>query len=163
MLDSVLTSGGVPTEEEVAEIARVLDEHGVTLYDTAEGYGFGESEKRVTHALRGLRHRPAVVMTKFMPTVWRWTRGAFFESLRRSTDRLGAAPDVYFIHTPVHPRFLQWVDCAFEAKRRGLVGAVGLSNCAHDDVAAALRVADHYGDTIAANQVSTSSCLRSVI
>ncbi len=148
-----MTGGGVPTDEDLVEIAEILNKNGVNLYDSAEGYGFGESEKRLTRAVRGLSPAP-LLMTKFMPTAWRWTREAFFESLRRSSERLGSVPDVYFVHTPVHPLFLQWVACAFEAKRRGLVKAVGLSNCSYDDVVAALEVAERYKDTLAANQVS---------
>ena len=154
-LDSVMTNGGVPSDAELEEVCRVLRDNGVTLYDTAEGYGFGESEKRVALAARSMPAQPPpVLMSKFMPTVWRWTKGAFFDSLRRTTERLGGVPDIYFVHTPVHPLFLQWVECAFEAKRRGLIKAVGLSNCAYNDVAAALKVAEQYNDAIAANQVS---------
>ncbi len=151
----------MPTDDELKEIASVLEENQVRLIDTAEGYGFGDSERRVGQLARS--HPSLVVMTKFMPTVWRWTRGSFFSSLERSTERLGRVPDVYFVHTPVHPLFEMWVSCAFEAKQQGLIKAVGLSNCSYDDVVAALRVAKRFGDSIAANQVRRRTEKKSTI
>lgn len=112
-----------------------ISQHNVRLFDTAEGYGFGSSERRLGEA-----NRNGVLMTKFMPVVWRWTKASFDHSLRQSAQRLGCVIPVYFIHTPVHPMFLSWVRWACEAKQRGDVLEVGLSNCGANEVEAAIRV-----------------------
>lgn len=149
-LDSLM-GRGVPAEDDLETIVSVLSKAGVDLYDTAEGYGFGSSETRLARAVRNAPGSPRL-MTKFMPTVWRWSKAAFMSSLRHSIARLGK-PAVYFIHTPVHPMFLSWVDYAFEAKRAGLIGGVGLSNCSEQNVRDALQVARRHQDKIDANQV----------
>lgn len=133
-------------------------QHGVRVFDSAEGYGFGSSEQRLRDATSSsttTTPSPALVlMTKFMPVIWRWTKQSFDNSLRQSAIRLGVkAIPIYFIHTPVHPMFLSWVRWACEARQRGDVQEVGLSNCSADDVIAAVAVAKSMGQRIAANQV----------
>lgn len=148
LIDSLL-GPGVPSAQELRAIVSVFaSAPGTVLYDSAEGYGFGSSETRLAQAQpRGL------VVTKFMPVVWRWTRAQFFGSLAHSTERLGRVPDVYFIHTPVHPQFASMVAWACEAKAQGLINGVGLSNCGADEVELAVRIAAQYGERIAANQI----------
>ena len=154
-LDSVLANG-VPSDEELRSISSFLCAHDCLQFDTAEGYGFGSSESRLSKAVRNNNDnsKEVRIWTKFMPTVWRWTRESFFSSLHNSLDRLNQIkPAIYFIHTPVHPMFLSWVQWAFEAKREGLIKGVGLSNCGVVEVEAALEIAKGFGDKIEANQI----------
>lgn len=128
----------------------------VTLFDTAEGYGGGSSEQRLAEALSGAAPSSSspVIMTKFLPTIWRWTEYSFFSALRACQRRLGGRPiGVFFIHTPVHPRFEFWVRCACKARQQGLIQEVGLSNCSAEQVELAVRVASSLNQRIAANQV----------
>ena len=94
-------------------------------------YGGGTSETRIAHVrkwyegthLDGKQDNDIVIATKYLPTLWRWTKGAFYKSLRGSLDRLGVdCIDLYFIHTPIHPLpleyFIQW---ACDAAADGLI------------------------------------------
>lgn len=159
-------NGSIISDEELSEIWQLCQDRNVNFFDSAEGYAFGRSEARVASATKvllkkekekekeGGEGKRAVIATKFMPVVWRWTRGSFFKSLDNSRARLGVdVIDIYFIHTPVHPFFLHWVEYACEARAMGLIKEIGLSNCGADEVCAALEVVKRMGQRIAANQV----------
>ena len=64
----VLFATGCISESEAALIVKDFTENGVTLWDTAEGYGGGTSEKR----LGPLKDNDStILMTKFLPVPWR--------------------------------------------------------------------------------------------
>lgn len=112
------------------ESARIVDralELGVTLFDTAEIYGLGRSERILGRALAGRREQ-AFVATKIFPILptarvveWR---------ARASARRLGVERlDLYQLHGPnplVRARSTMRGMRALQA--RGLVGEVGVSN-----------------------------------
>ena len=92
-------------------------------------------------------------MTKFLPTTWRWTEYSFFHALSGCKERLGRPVDIFYIHTPVHPLFEFWVQCACKARQQGLITEIGLSNCGVKQIEAAMEIAKRHGQRIAANQV----------
>jgi pyridoxine 4-dehydrogenase len=99
--------------------------------------------------------RKVVVATKFLPTLWRWTKASFYKSLQGSLDRLGVdCIDLYFIHTPIHPLpiefFIQW---ACDAVDDGLIKHIGISNCNADLTVRAAALAKKNGKKIACNQI----------
>jgi aryl-alcohol dehydrogenase-like predicted oxidoreductase len=144
-------NGSIISDEELKEIATLCVASNVHFFDSAEGYAFGRSEVRTATMMN---QEDLVIATKFMPVLWRWTRESFFRSLENSRQRLNvSAIDLYFIHTPVHPHFLKWVEYACEARASGLIKEIGLSNCGADQVLAALQVANRMNQKIAANQV----------
>ena len=96
-----------------------------------------------------------VVATKYLPTLSKWTRSAFFSAVRGSMDRLGVDQiDLYFIHTPIHPlpieRHVQWACDAIDAC---LVKQIGISNCDADLTRRAEAIAVKNGKHIAVNQI----------
>jgi len=116
-------------------IRRCGDDLGITLVDTAEQYGAGESERRVGLALEGRRER-WVISTKFGARVGPHGERvndasavgvalALEGSLRRlRTDRI----DIYLGHVAPDPRELDGVARALaEAKRAGKIRAAGIS------------------------------------
>ena len=96
-----------------------------------------------------------VVATKYLPTLWRWTKGAFYKSLHGSLDRLGVKSiDLYFIHTPIHPLPLEYhIQWACDAVDDGLIQRIGISNCNADLCRRAHAVARRNGKHIACNQI----------
>ena len=78
------------------------------MFDTAEIYGRGESERIIGTMLAHDRQRAksVVVASKFMPFPWKIeVRGALLKSLRASLSRLGLpAVDLYQIHGPISLR-----------------------------------------------------------
>jgi aryl-alcohol dehydrogenase-like predicted oxidoreductase len=78
------------TRASIQEAWNASIDAGVTLFDTAEVYGRGESERIIGELLAGDPGRAAsvVVATKFMPSPWKLqVRCALMKSLRLSLGR----------------------------------------------------------------------------
>jgi len=102
---------------------------GISLFDTAEVYGRGGSERTLGRFLSTANGKP-VVLTKFFPLPWRLRKGSLVAALRKSLERLGLAQvDLYLVHfpTPLVP-VETWADGLADAVEAGLVRAVGVSN-----------------------------------
>lgn len=100
---------------------------GITLFDTAEGYGFGRSERLLGSALAE-GGAGAVVTTKFFPLfpLPRVTR----RHAQASRERLGVPRiPLYLLHMP-NPVFRDGVVMRGlrEAQDAGVIDAVGVSN-----------------------------------
>jgi len=134
---------------------------GVTLLDTAEMYGNGESERIIGRLLRedtANRDR-VVVATKFMPFPWRVPLArALMKSLRASLERLGLPfVHLYQIHGPISFRPASTVAAALAAPyRAGLVKAVGVSNYSEGEMRAIHGALAAEGIPLATNQVEYS-------
>ncbi len=157
-------------EDDVRAAFRASLSAGVSLFDTAELYGRGESERILG---RLLRERAAdltsaadsggvepFIATKFLPTSWRVRPGDLVRALRRSLRRLGVEQvDLYQIHWPIPParlRVRQWVGGLIEAHREGLVRAVGVSNFDSDLMLRAHEQLSRAGMPLASNQLPYS-------
>src|SRR5690349_19426998 len=77
-------------DTELRATFRAAIDSGITLFDTAEIYGWGRSE-RLLGQFNYAAGRPAVVATKFMPYPWRLDRGALRRALHGSLSRLNLA------------------------------------------------------------------------
>lgn len=97
-----------------------------------------------------------ILATKFLPTLWRWTEGAFLDALDASNARLGiTCCPLYFIHSPIHPRAIEvWVRAASRAIAAGKMSTLGLSNFDAPQVRRAVAEAKKCGNVpIVANQL----------
>jgi len=103
---------------------------GVTLFDTAEIYTGGASERTIGRCIHESGRKP-VVLTKFFPFPWRLGRQAMRTALSRSLGRLGLQRvDVYLLHFPWPPVPVEtWADELADAVEAGLARTVGISNC----------------------------------
>jgi len=160
-------SRGVLTEKEATEIYNTFRSRGVVLFDTAEGYGGGSSEKRLgrlwqseIRLMNATSVKPNVVpMTKFLPVPWRWTHNHFERALRDSNERMGVSQcPIYLLHSPMHlTRDIEYfVESAAICKRKGLMEYLGLSNCSADEVRRAVLAGKKYGVDVILNQVHFS-------
>jgi aryl-alcohol dehydrogenase-like predicted oxidoreductase len=134
---------------------------GVTLFDTAEVYGGGESERIIGALLAADPDRAAsvVVATKFMPSPWKvQVRSALMTSLRSSLGRLGLpSVGLYQIHGPISlPSHAALADALAAAHQAGLVGAVGVSNYSVKETRAMAEALDRRGLRLATNQIEFS-------
>jgi aryl-alcohol dehydrogenase-like predicted oxidoreductase len=134
---------------------------GVTLFDTAEMYGDGESERIIGRLLRedSANRDRITVATKFMPFPWRIPLAkCLMRSLRASLERLGLpSVHLYQIHGPISFRPARTVAAALaEAHRAGLVKAVGVSNYSEAEMRAIHRALAEHGIALATNQVEYS-------
>lgn len=162
-VDSILNgSRGVLSESEVNEIYSAFRSKGVVLFDTAEGYGGGTSEKRLGRLRQkepASEDNEAIFMSKFLPSPWRFTHQHFENALRASNDRMGITKaSIYFLHSPMHLfRSVEfWVEAAASCKRKGLLDALGLSNCSADEVRRAVAAGEKFGIPVIVNQVHFS-------
>ncbi len=136
---------------------------GVTLFDTAEVYGFGKSERLLGRFMTDTGARISIA-TKFFPYPWRVTASQLVAALRRSLARLGV-PRValYQTHWPIPPRAVTyWMEAMAAAVSEGLVGEVGVSNYGAARMRAAFDRLGARGIRLASNQVEYSLLKRDV-
>ena len=134
---------------------------GVTLLDTAELYGKGESEciigKLLASDPRNRQH--VIVATKFMPFPWRLSlTSALMTSLHASLDRLQMPfVHLYQIHGAISLRSHEaMADALATAHSAKLVKAVGVSNYSEGETRAIHAALAKRGIRLATNQVEYS-------
>jgi aryl-alcohol dehydrogenase-like predicted oxidoreductase len=124
------------------------------LFDTAELYGRGQSERLLGRFQRETG-ADIVVATKFFPYPWRLRQGDLARALRGSLERLGAErAALYQIHWPFPPRSVEtWAAALAEVYHAGLVEAVGVSNYSASQLRRAHAALAARGVPLASNQV----------
>ena len=132
--------GDIDEAEFERAVHRALD-LGVTLFDTAEAYGFGASEEALGRALRGRRDE-ALISTKFGTGYQdranfrdgraERVRSSIEGSLQRlQTDHV----DIYNVHWPDRATpFEETIGALDDLVRQGKVRFVGLSNFTVDEL-----------------------------
>ena len=149
------------TEATIAEAWEASAEAGVTLFDTAEVYGGGESERIIGKLLARDPDRRAslVLATKFMPMPYKLhVKGALRSALRRSIERMGVDHvDLYQIHGPISLRSNRALADALAAVvDEGLTRAVGVSNYSTKETQRIHAALAANGVPLASNQVEYS-------
>jgi aryl-alcohol dehydrogenase-like predicted oxidoreductase len=134
-----------PTDESAAIAAiRHAAEAGINFFDTAQGYGFGASERLLARAITGRPRDQVVIATKggLRPTAGggverdaspAWIRHGVDESLRAlATDFI----DLYQVHWP-DPKtpFSETATALADLIRAGKIRHVGVSNFDADQMA----------------------------
>jgi aryl-alcohol dehydrogenase-like predicted oxidoreductase len=122
-----------PAAESERIIRRAL-ERGVRVFDTANAYNDGESERILGRALRGSE---AIIATKvgFGRVAGKpegLSRAAILRAADESRSRLGRDRiDVYYLHVPDHQTpITESLAAMAELRDKGAIGAVGVSNYA---------------------------------
>jgi aryl-alcohol dehydrogenase-like predicted oxidoreductase len=130
---------------------------GLNLFDTAEIYGSGQSERLLGRCLR-TSGAEVVVATKFMPYPWRLGRAALPRALEGSLGRL-VLPEVglYQVHMPLPPVSIEtWAEALADAVGLGLARAVGVSNYSADQMRHTHAVLARRGVRLVSNQIEYS-------
>lgn len=149
--------GGTDEQDSIRSIQSSID-NGVTLIDTAPGYGNGLAEELIGKAIKG--RRDEVVIASKCGLNWHHGKGGFFfeqlgERIHRylgrdgiryeaeqSLRRLGTEMiDLYITHwqdptTPV----AETMGTLLDLKQAGKIRAIGISNATPDDLEAYLRI-----------------------
>lgn len=149
------------TRETIRQAWETSIDAGVTLFDTAEVYGGGESERIIGELLRADPERAGrvVIASKFMPMPWKVNvRSALLRAARASIDRLGVpAIDLYQIHGPVSLRgHAAIADALAAAHQEGLVRSVGVSNYSVKETQRMAGELEKRGLRLATNQIEYS-------
>ena len=147
-----------------ATIGEALDaslSNGVTLIDTAEVYGSGESERIIGRLLAASpeRRSKVVIATKFMPSPWKLNVGtALRQSLEASLQRLGVDKvELYQLHGPISLRGHSALAAALaDVVNDGLVSAVGVSNYSVAEMTRIHSSLASHGIPLASNQIEFS-------
>lgn len=135
-------------EREIASLKAGI-ELGMTLIDTAEMYGEGDSERIVGRAIKG-RRDGLFIVTKVYP--WNASRRGTIEACERSLSRIGIDQiDLYLLHWRGEHSLADTVEAFEDLKDAGKIGAWGVSNFDIGDIEELLAVPG--GRHVAANQV----------
>ncbi|MGE5224242.1 MAG: aldo/keto reductase [Omnitrophica WOR_2 bacterium] len=127
---------------------------GITLFDTAEMYGMGGSERTLSYCIQKSGRRP-IITTKFFPYPWRLDRSSLIRALKDSLKRLQLEQvDLYLVHWPFPPVSIEtWMEAMAETVETGLARMVGVSNYNPEQMARAHAVLGRRGIPLACNQV----------
>jgi aryl-alcohol dehydrogenase-like predicted oxidoreductase len=144
-----------PEPEARRIVDRALD-LGITLFDTANAYNAGESERILGRALGGRRHEVAIATKVGFDRVQGKAEGlgraAILSAIDRSLERLGTDyVDLYYLHVP-DPTTPQGesLDAMSDLVKAGKVRHVGISNYASWQI---LEMLHHTGTDGAARPV----------
>jgi aryl-alcohol dehydrogenase-like predicted oxidoreductase len=149
------------TEASIREAWEASLEAGVVLFDTAEVYGAGESERilgRLLQAEPSARDR-VVLASKWMPMPYKLNvERALVDAARGSCERLGVESiDLYQIHGPISVRSKgALADALVAAQAAGLVKAVGVSNYSAKETRQIDEALRRRGSRLATNQIEYS-------
>ena len=113
-------------------------EGGITAFDTAEGYGDGESERRLGKAL-GPKKNDVLIISKIWPDA-DLTLAGYQERLEGSLRALGREyVDVYLVHWPgsyfnTPDKSKKLAEIMIALRKSGKAKTIGLSNFEADDL-----------------------------
>ena len=150
-------AGTTPDSTNPADAVEGALSAGVNLFDTAEIYNSGASERALGRALAA-GDGSAFVATKFAPLPWRLTSGSLHRALKASLDRLQRETvDLYQIHFPFTLlRIPSLMNRLAEAVEAGRIRHAGVSNYSADQMRAAHGALARRGVPLVSNQVNYS-------
>ena len=152
------------SDDQLQEAFHTAVDAGVTLFDTAEIYGFGQSERLIGRFLKQTS-QPVAIATKYFPLPWRFTTDAVRCTLSASLERL-QVPSValYQVHWPFD--FFMGQDILMNALAdevlQGRIQSVGVSNYSADQMKKAHALLAKRGVPLAVNQVQYSLLERKI-
>ena len=138
--------GAIEQSEFARAVGRALD-LGINCFDTAEGYGFGASERALADAL-GARRKEAILVTKFgigyrdKPNLRDASAARLRTSIESSLANLRTdCIDVYLVHWPDHVTpFEETMRALEDVVREGKTRFVGVSNFRREEIDACARI-----------------------
>jgi len=154
--DSLFWGYDPKNDGELRELFDYASSTPSALFDTAEIYGFGRSEKLVG-AFERDSGKQVSIATKFAALPWRTSRRDVVTACEASLKRLGRdSIELYQIHFPnawANDRYWDGLADCFE---KGLVKNVGVSNYGADAVTAVSEALGARGIPLYSNQIQYS-------
>jgi aryl-alcohol dehydrogenase-like predicted oxidoreductase len=137
---------------------------GVSFFDTAEIYGFGESESLLGQFMQRT-NKSVQIATKYFPLPWRFTAQSVSDTLTDSLKRLKVEQvTLYQVHSPLN--FLMSAETLMNALadevKRGRIVSVGVSNYSAEQMREAHKILAARGVPLAVNQVPYSLLNRKI-
>ncbi|KAI0059418.1 Aldo/keto reductase [Artomyces pyxidatus] len=150
-----LTLGGTVNGDPVKEIIKVAIENGINMFDEAEGYAKGNSERELGRVIKELGvHRPDLVLTTKIfwgprpgPNNMGLSRKHIIEGLKGSLERLQTDyVDVVFAHRPDHTVPMEEIVRAFSwTIDQGLAYYWATSEWSAREIEEAIQIAHKHG------------------
>ncbi|MGI0488331.1 aldo/keto reductase [Pantanalinema rosaneae CENA516] len=137
---------------------------GITFFDTAEVYGFGESERLLGQFMQHT-DQPIQIATKYFPLPWRFNAQAVADALDASLQRLQVNQvALYQVHAPLDFFLGQksLMNALANAVEQGKIGAIGVSNYSAQQMRQAHQLLAERGIPLAVNQVRYSLLTRQI-
>jgi aryl-alcohol dehydrogenase-like predicted oxidoreductase len=142
--------GRVDQDDAVATVRAAWDA-GIGVFDTADAYGLGESERRLSAALGEARH-DAVIVSKF-GIRWRETTAGRADTWKDATPDYAVAAlesslqrlrieriPIFLVHWPDDATPIEETLCALEQQQiAGKIGVYGVSNFRGDQLRDAIK------------------------
>ncbi len=139
-------------------------EAGITFFDTAEIYGFGESETLLGRFMKKTAQHIDIA-TKYGPAPWRFGADAVHDAVTNSLKRLQLDKiTLYQVHWPFSFLMSQetLMNALSEEVKRGRITAVGISNYSAEQMKQAADILAKKGVPLAVNQVQYSLLYRNI-
>ena len=152
------------SDEESNSIIQTAYNNGINWYDTAEAYGFGRSERRLSAGLQAanIKDEDVVIATKWMPMM-RWA-GSIKKTIGKRIKNLHPYTiDLHQIHFPYSFSSLKsQLNTMADLVDDGKIRAVGVSNFSAKQMRKAHEVLEQRGLPLASNQVNYSLVNRKI-
>jgi aryl-alcohol dehydrogenase-like predicted oxidoreductase len=153
----------IPQEQKNAIVQAAL-EGGINWFDTAELYGFGESERTTVAALKANAIQPgqAVVATKWLP-LFRTARNIPRNVKKRQRFLEGFPIDLFMVHFPFGLSSAEAeMDAMADLVEAGKIRSVGVSNFSAERMRRAHAALEKHGLPLAVNQMEYSLLNRKI-
>ena len=130
--------GDVCSPSEADTVIKTALDQNITAFDTAEGYGDGESERRLGKALGNKKHE-AIIISKIWPDA-ELNPVSYASRLEDSLKALGRDNvDLYLIHWPgsyfnTEEKSARLCEAMLALKKSGKARLIGLSNFLEQDI-----------------------------
>lgn len=150
--------------EQLREAFKAALEAGTTFFDTAEIYGFGQSEEFLAQFMQQTT-QPVQITTKFAPFPWRFTGQSVSDALSDSLKRLQLKKiPLYQVHWPFTFLLSQetLMNTLADEVQRGRIETVGVSNYSAEQMREAHELLAKRGVRLAVNQVRYSLITRQI-
>ncbi|NPD88924.1 MAG: aldo/keto reductase [Asgard group archaeon] len=152
------------TDKESNSIVKTALDGGINWFDTAEAYGFGLSEEKLSKGLQaaGIEDEEVVIATKWMPMMRR------AESIRKTiANRLKHlhpySIDLHQIHMPYSlSSFQKQFDAMADIFEEGHIKSIGISNFSAKQMRKAHEILEEKDLVLASNQVNYSLIKRNI-
>jgi aryl-alcohol dehydrogenase-like predicted oxidoreductase len=138
--------------------------HNINFFDTAEVYGFGESERLLGQFMQQSA-APVQIATKYFPLPWRTKTSSVQNALDASLHRLQCdRVALYQVHWPFdfflgQPKLMQ---ALADAVQQGKIQSVGVSNYSAEQLKRAHDLLAKHQVPLAVNQVQYSLLARQI-
>ncbi|NJO40596.1 MAG: aldo/keto reductase [Cyanobacteria bacterium CRU_2_1] len=149
---------------ELQDAFKTALELGIHFFDTAEIYGFGESERLLGQFMQQTQ-QPIQIATKYMPLPWRFNADAVADALTASLRRLQLPiVTLYQVHQPFDFFMGQktLMNALANEVKQGRILTVGVSNYSAEQMRQAHKILGDRGIPLVVNQVQYSLLARQI-